>query len=198
MNSRQRRGSAAIRIVRSIAAAATVFALLGATAVVAHADEDHNHAKVIYRGAIRYSQHCDGTNSSVTSMDSSDTQVGCQVSSSGGKEVVRSDCSRTRSDQGTWTYTPSGQDAQYDPNGFTYNGTYKLQDTIENGVYSGDETFVDKGVGTVHQEYQARVTQDPNTCQVTSTYDWDVRTKATGQLSFLTGRAGDRPARGAE
>ncbi len=194
----QSRRFLATRSVRVVAIVIAVLAVLGAGTMVAQADNESDHAHVIYRGPVRYAHPCNGPNSSFTSMDSSDTQVGCQVSSNGGREVMRSDCSRTRNDQGTWTYTPTGQDAQYDPSGFTYNGTFREHNTIRDGIYSGEETFVDRGVGTVHQRYTARVTQDPTTCAVTNTYDWYVQTKGTGQLWFLTGTAGTRPARGAE
>lgn len=192
------RRSLTSRTVRAVGALVAVLALFGATTIVARADsEGGGDATVIYKGHVRYAHPCNGPNSSFTSMDSYDTQVGCQISFNGGKEVMWSDCSRLRNDSGTWTYKPTGQDAQYDPSGFTFTGTYHEHNTIENGIYSGTETFVEKGVGTIHQEYTAQVTQDAG-CGVTNTFNWYVKTKGTGKFWFLTGTAGTPPAEGAE
>ncbi len=183
---------------------------LAPTAASARDGEGGDHhggdSSVIYNGSVRYVNHCpdpyNGPNTSLTSMDSSDSQKGCQASYNGGREVLYSDCSRTRNDHGSWFYKPTaGQDG-----GFVFNGSFHEQNQIEvssfnsatgtyTGTYSGTEDFTDPGKGTVHQEYSATVTgikDFPNHCTVNAS-NWHVVTKGTDELSFLTSSTNNGP-----
>lgn len=174
----------------AVAIASAAMLLMSLTAL---ADSDRH---LTYSGPVKYTNNCNGPNSTFTSMDANGTQQACQVSYNGGQQRSYSDCSSTGKDQGTWTYTPSGQDAQYATQ--TYTGTYTFQFSISSsengsGVYSGTETFKDPGVGMVSQRFSVPVTFDAK-CNAIPSGNWYVAVKGTGGLSFLTGSTGTAPA----
>jgi hypothetical protein len=151
-------------------------------------------AKVLYNGPIKYSDPCNGQFSSFTNMDAQATQRGCQTSSKKhGHQTTYGNCAQKGKDDGTFTYTASGQDASHG----SFAGTFKFRYFVSPGVegparYYGTEDFADGNGGRVHQRFSVPVTFD-SSCNPIPSGQWSVSVMGTGDLAFLTSSAGPPP-----